>query len=327
LKMKKSLQRLLVMLMCLMALWMPAAMAEDSFTIDVDMLDMDRLNSDDYVARELSSSTQGVRVVKYISTSSELAAPIRLTLMQMNTRSVLFDKDYGFVSGTFDSGVIYLPYAGSSTTPYLVTLYVGNYVYAMPFMHLQRRLSGNGACTAGVRLYELDASYGNDWYMGTVVDMNGGGATVDLCAANRYVIGQAQISVSGGSLRVDVSFDPAANVEVSRQTLYVVTSPDGFHSASACSVGEWVDAGGAGTVLVYLPMEVSFDPAGLRSFQYDAAGAQRQTALWNGSRSNDSYQEPSAADSGWSDGGWSDDGWDSGYGWDDGWQSDADGWM
>ena len=138
--MKKHLFRtaLLLLCLCLGCLWSLPAMAEDSFTIDIDLLDMDRLNSDDYVARELSSSAQGVRVVKYISDSSELAAPVRLTLRQMDTGTLLFDKDYGFEAHTFDSGVIYLPYTGDRTTPYLVTLEVGSYIYAMPFMHQPR---------------------------------------------------------------------------------------------------------------------------------------------------------------------------------------------
>lgn len=137
LSMKKRLFRtaIVTLCLCLISAWCLPALAEDSFTIDIDLLDMDRLNRDDYVARELSSSAQGVRVVKYISDSSELAAPVRLTLKQMDTGKLLFDKNYGFASHTFDSGVIYLPYTGERTTPYLVTLEVGSYIYAMPFMH------------------------------------------------------------------------------------------------------------------------------------------------------------------------------------------------
>jgi len=141
LSMKKRLFRtaILTLCLCLAGLWCLPALAEDSFTIDIDLLDMDRLNRDDYVARELSSPAQGVRVVKYISDSSELAAPVRLTIKQMDTGTLLFDKDYGFESHTFDSGVIYLPYTGERTTPYLVTLEVGSYIYAMPFMHQPRQ--------------------------------------------------------------------------------------------------------------------------------------------------------------------------------------------
>jgi len=126
---------LAVLCLCLACAWSPAVLAEDSFTIDVDMLDMDRLNRDDYVAQELTSSAQGIRVLKYISDSSELAAPVRLQIQQVNTGKMLFDKDYGYQSRTFDSGVIYLPYADTEVTPCLVSLSVGNYIYAMPFMH------------------------------------------------------------------------------------------------------------------------------------------------------------------------------------------------
>lgn len=151
-------KRLFVILLMVLSL-LPAALAEDCFTIDVDLLDMDSLNSDSYVQRELSSDTQGVRVIKYISDSSELAAPVRLTLTQMDTGSLLFDRDYGLQSYTFDSGVIYLPYAGERTTPYLVKLTIGNYVYAMPFMQLPRETFT--PADAGERQAEEASSWDN----------------------------------------------------------------------------------------------------------------------------------------------------------------------
>ena len=146
--------------LCALLVWAAVpSLAEDCFTIDVDALDMNSLNSDDYVAQYLSASAQGVRVKKYISNSSELAAPVRLTLMQMDSQTLLFDKDYGLQSGTFDSGVIYLPYVADRTIPYLVTLTIGDYVYAMPFMHQQARLIANNACTYGVRLNDLAVAF------------------------------------------------------------------------------------------------------------------------------------------------------------------------
>lgn len=88
--------------------------------------------------------------------------------MQMDSQTLLFDKDYGLQSGTFDSGVIYLPYVADRTIPYLVTLTVGDYVYAMPFMHQQARLVANNACTYGVRLNDLAVAFYGDWMMGTM---------------------------------------------------------------------------------------------------------------------------------------------------------------
>jgi len=322
--MNKFLKRIGSLLLCLM-LWLPCALGEDCFTIDVDTLDMDRLNSDDYVSLVLSASTQGVRIRKYISPSSELAASVRLTLTRMDTKALLFDKDYGYQSGTFDSGVIYLPYVSGSTIPYLVTLYVGDYVYALPFMHMQRRMESNGACTAGVRLRDLDPAQSSDWLMGTMVDLDelrqSGGRTVEVCASNSYVIGTAYISLNGSTLNVSLHFDASAGVTLEDADLYVVTDGHYLKDARGRSLSAGADVSGAEWALVYLPMAVSYDPAGLPSFQYDWNEASAQQQLWkdaHGSYSQNTapyvtQQESSGWNDGWSDG-WSD-------GWDDGWSS------
>ena len=327
---------LAAVLLCALAL---PALAEDFFMIDVDLLDMDSLNSDAYVQRELSASTQGVRVRKYISQSSELAAPVRLTLMQMDSHTLMFDKDYGLQSGTFDSGVIYLPYVDDRTIPYLVTLYVGDYVYAMPFMHLQPRLHHNSACTQGLRLRDLEPSLGSDWLMGTMVDISAlrasGSQTVNVCASNSYVIGQATLSMSGDSLRVDLAFRSDAQVEVLEHSLYLITDPAAYAAGqrfNASPLGEWVDVSGSQSVLVYLPMQVSYNPGGLPTFHYSPSGSELR--LWEEAvepaampQQDFSWQNDSGwtDDSGWSDG-WS-DGWSNDSGWDDGWSGSGDGWM
>lgn len=326
--MKKTVLQLLCLLLCL-ALALPA-LAEDCFTIDVDTLDLDRLNSDDYVARSLSASTQGVRVRKQLTASSETAAAVRLTLTQMDTKTLLFDRDYGYQSGLFDSGVIYLPYAGDATIPYLITLYAGDMVYAMPFMHLQRRLTYNGACTRGASLRDL--GLGSDWLMATVVDLNSlrqrGSMSVEVCASNQYVIGTAHISMSGDSLCAELLLEPQANAEVHQASLYVVTDASEFHSAPSFRLGDWVAMGGADTALIYLPLQVSYDPAGLRTYSYSSndSDVQHQLQLWQqnaGASQNNGWSEPETPASDWnSDASW-DDGWSDGWsdGWDDGWSS------
>lgn len=323
----------------------PLALAEDFFMIDVDLLDMDSLNSDDYVGRELSASTQGVRVRKFISQSSELAAPVRLTLTQMDSRTLVFDKDYGLQSGTFESGVIYLPYVDDRTIPYLVTLYVGDYVYAMPFMHLQPRMRHNTACTEGLRLRDADASLGGDWQMGTMVDLNdlrnSGSLTVNVCASNSYVVGQATISMSNDRLKVDVSFRGDAQVEVHGHSLRVITDPAAYVAgARVAPVGlsEWIDVSGAPSALICLSMQLSYNPGSLPAYTPDSSQMQRQLRLWQ-QAAGSAVQQPEVSDdwsdwsdnSGWSDGwsndsGWS-DGWSNDSGWDDGWSGSGDGWL
>ena len=329
--MKKRLLHLGAFLLAL--LWfIPAAWAEDCFTLDVDTLDLERLSSQEYISAHLTSSAQGIRVRMQVTQSSESAAYVRLTVKQMNTHSLVFDKEYGYVSGMFDSGVIYLPYGGDGATPYLITLYAGDLGYGLPFMHTQRRVSSSPACTIGVRMRDLNAPMGGDWMMGTVLDLNAlrrtGRTSVDVCASNSYLIGTAWMTLSGNSLCVDVSFNPTADVELTDHSLYVITDPSDLHSAPAYRIGEWVDVGDASAALLYLPMQLSFDPAGLPAFYYDRGSAQNQADRWNEAAP---VQEVPSYDGGWDsweDSGWSNDGWaDPNYGWDDGWESDAPGWV
>ena len=321
-------------MLCLLMM-APASLAEDCFTLDVDTLDLGRLSSNEYISAHLTSSAQGVRVRMQVTQSSESAAYVRLTVMQMNTRTLVFDKEYGYVSGAFDSGVIYLPYGGDGTTPYLITLYAGDLGYGLPFMHTQRRVSSSPACTEGVRMRDLNAPMGGDWMMGTVLDLDAlrhtGRTSVNLCASNSYLIGTAWITLSGNSLCVDVSFNPTADVELTDHSLYVSTDPAAIHSAPAHRIGEWVEVGDASAVLLYLPMQLNFDPAGLPAFYYDRSEAQHQADRWNRAETVSDWEEAPAYDGGWDsweDSGWSNDGWDDpDYGWDDGWESDAPGWV
>lgn len=282
---------LLALLCCLLAGLAPEpARAEDFFTLNVDTLDMDSLNQNDYVAANLSAACQGIRVKKTISSSSELAEPVRLSLTRMDTQTLLFDKDYGYQSRNFDSDVIYLPYGGDSTVPYLVALYVGDTVYAMPFMQLQPRLQFNSACTYGVRLRDLGLS--GDWQMGTMLNLtelrNVGMKEIPLCASNAYYIGSATVMMQGDYLSVQLNFYSEANAEVHGASVYVVTdgaSLTGSPASSgmaALSVGDWADVTGASTALLCLPMQVSYDPFGLPSLDYDenSASTQEQLRLW-----------------------------------------------
>lgn len=300
---KRSLLRKWTAILCLLVLWCaatPIARGEDFFTLDVDILDMDALNSNDYVAQNLSASTQGIRVKKYISDSSELAETVRLTLTQMDTQTLVFDKDYGYQGKVFDSGVIYLPYVDNRTIPYLVTLYVGDRVYAMPFMQLQPRLAYNGACTYGIRLRDLENGLSSDWLMGTMLDLEALAATgydrLDLCASNAYIIGSVNLSMNGGALMVEMELIPSANVEINSLSLYVLTDCAGITGDPAYMgypsqpLGTWIDVSGASSALLYMPMQVSYDPVGLSAFGYDISDGymQNQLSLW--------YQNRSGAD-------------------------------
>ncbi len=282
---------LLVALLCLL-LPLAQALAEDCFVIDVDALDTTRLGDSAYVADHLTAQTQGVRVRKVISDSNELAARVRLTIRQAETDTVIYDKNYGFVSGTFDSGDIYLPYVDNNVIPYQITLSVEDWTCNIPFMHRQPRLTDNGGCTAGVRLKDLSAALSNGWQMGTMLDLDTlraqGSATVPVCASNLYVVGQATLSVNGGELTVSLSFAQSAGVEVLSGAVYLVgdvsaLSSAGFSGFPAYGVGQSVPVEELSSALLYVPLTLSYDPAGLESFTYNAGSAEvsAQKALWD----------------------------------------------
>lgn len=236
-----------------------------------------------------------------MSGSGELVEPVRLTLVKKDTETLLFDKDYGYVSQQFDSGVIYLPSLTGSVTPYLVTLYVGNTVYAIPYMQKTQRIDYNGGCSYGVRLKDLDGRLSSDWTMGTMLDLNQlrltGVQYVNLCAGNQYIIGQALIALQGDQLVVQPRFLPQAEIEVHGLSVFVVTDCAGLteNPASgaypAYAAGESIPVGESSSALLYMPMTVSFNPAGLSSFYYNINDPwlQDQTALWN---ANQNHWEP-----------------------------------
>ncbi|MCL1854176.1 MAG: hypothetical protein FWF86_00455 [Clostridia bacterium] len=269
------------------------ARAEECFIMSVDSLDMSMLNNNDYVARYLSADTLGLRVEKFISDSNELAAPVRLTLVQMDTQNLIYDKFYGYMGGTFDSGVIYLPYAGNATIPYLVTLTIADWVYAIPFMRLEPRLKDNRACTYGVRMRDFNPGLTDDWLMGTMVDLDDlraqGGMSVPVYASDAFVVGEAALSLRENGLTVTLAFYASAEVELYGYHLYCVRDVGNLLTADPARMaersygaGEVIDVTGASTVLIYLSMSLSYNSAGLPSGGYDpgSSDARRQLALW-----------------------------------------------
>lgn len=302
--MRKMIRALLRVLVCL-ALIGSTALAEDCFVIDVDALDLSRLNSNDYVAEHLTAPAEGVRVRKYISDSNELAAQVRLTITQAETGTLVFDKYYGYVSGTFDSGAVYLPYVDNNTIPYLITLNVESWTYAMPFMRRQPRLEYNSACTYGVRLRDYDPALTGNWVMGTMLDLDElrrtGGATIPLCASNLYTAGRAMVSVAGDALTVRLEWNADANVEVHAVSVFLTgdvsaltTDNPAAIGLPAWAVGQSIDIAGLSTALLYVPVSLSYDPAGLSRFAYDLGSADlsRQLALWNRALSGNGANAP-----------------------------------
>ena len=128
--------------------------------------------------------------------------------------------------------------------------------------------------------------------MGTMLNLTElrsvGMKEIPLCASNAFYIGSATVMMQGDYLSVQLNFYPEANVEVHGASVYVITQgasltgDPAYSGAAALSIGDWADVTGASTALLYLPMQVSYDPSGLPALSYDlgSASTQEQLNLW-----------------------------------------------
>ena len=305
--MGKILCLILSILLC--ATFFPvAALAEACFLIDVDTLDMQSLNDNDYVQQHLSGQSQGVRIRKYIGDSSEFAARVRLTITQAETSNIIYDKNYGYVSGTFDSGDVYLPFVDNNTIPYIITLTIEDWTYALPFMQMRARLSHNSGCTYGLRLRDAIPALSDGWLMGTMLDLDAlrqsGGTVLPVCASNQYIVGHASVSVTGDELSVGISFLPEANVDLHRCGVYLLQNAadltalePGELRQTQYDLGQTIGIGGLHTALLYVPMTLSYDPTSMGEFAYDAGSVEiaQQWQLWQSNRAGAQGEETASA--------------------------------
>jgi len=125
---------------------------------------------------------------------------------------------------------------------------------------------------------------------------------VNLCASNLYVVGQAAITMQNDSISVQPLFLSNANVEVHGLSVYLITDCAGLESDPAISgypaysAGDWIPVNGAKSALLYMPMTLSYDPAGLSSFYYNFSDLwmQQQLSLWDANKNqwSDWTEEP-----------------------------------
>jgi hypothetical protein len=281
----KGLAGLILMLVALAVI--PGALAQDAFVIQVDKLDMNRLNDSEYVGDNLSAATQYIHVDCVLEGTKQ----VRLQVVRADNGSIVIDKNYGQVSGTFRSGDILLKFSGSSTIPYTITLTAGDKTYTFPFYRKLVTLKNNTACTFGVRIKNLDKGLTDAWTMATPLDLTeiaalpGGVKRIDLCASNMYVIGTVAVRVRDGVLRVSMQLaddesQDESSFEISDQHLFLITSPSDWNSVDPKRLEEQEYEIGVDIVLkdslpdtqyvvMYLPVKLSYDPNGLNRISYN----------------------------------------------------------
>ncbi len=291
-----------LVLMLVVFMMIPAALAQDSFVIKADTLNMSKLTDSAYVEENLSAATQYIRITYALPSSKQ----VRLQVTQTGTSNVVMDKNYGQVSGTFNSGDIYLKYSRSATIQYTITLTVGDQTYTFPFYRKLMVLKNNSACTFGVRIKQLDKGLTDAWTMATPIDLAeiaalpGGVKRFNVCASNMYVIGTVSVRVQDGNLRVSLQLAEDNTLDNSKfeildQRLFLITSPLDWNSIdprrlteNEFEIGTDISLEdrlpGVQYAVMYLPIKLTYDPNGLERFSYNTKEDLeliRQLEIWD----------------------------------------------
>ncbi|MBQ8536307.1 MAG: hypothetical protein IJ461_02745 [Clostridia bacterium] len=278
---------------CVAMLWLIAfggcAAAEEVFVIPANEVQFSRLEDGDYLNSALTAATQYIQITCDLGDQNQ---EVTLSVHRQTDGKVVHQKNYGVRSGKFRSDEIYLKYSGSETVKYTITLQAGAQQWQFPFYRKLMALSHNTACSYGVRIREAAPGVTKSWPMATVVDLRGGSHSVPLCASNQYIIGTVNISVSADSLSVQVTPRENIDLTIHNQRVYAITDPGTLTSLDGSALGGQVsfkpgqkisiskDLGGSQYVILYLAMEVSYDPNGLESFSYDPGSVSDQLSMW-----------------------------------------------
>lgn len=295
--------RILIMLatalMISMAFGMAAGLAltETAFEINADQLDMDRVLEGDYIEENLAAKAQYISISYLVEGEQQVTISVSL----QETGEAVYQKNYGSISGNFTSDDIYLKYTDSQTVPYTITLKVGAEETTFPFLRQLMMLQRNNACTYGVRMQDVQPNLTKRLQMGTALDLEairslpGSRVEIPLCASSKYVIGTVTVRVRDDNLRISMAFVDGLDITMHRQAMYLFTHPgrltslgerdlDHLHQYQVgTDVSILKDLKGADKVILYLPMEVTYDPNGLAQFTYDLAGEenlQNQLIIW-----------------------------------------------
>ena len=281
-----------IIFMAGLLLWTAVAGAE-AFVIQVDELDASRLKDNDYIARVLTGAAQYLRLECDLGETQE---SVSLSIARADTGKTVYQKKYSKTSGMFSTGDIYLKNTGSEPMTYRITLTAGDKVWQFPFRRELMYLQNNTACSYGIRLREAETPVTDGWAMATVVNLNDlaarGSLQTPLCASDRYVIGKVNITRSGDHLGVTLQPAKGLDLTIHRQQVYAVTQPDTLiglrekdlkrqvHFAPGETISVSKDLGDSPYVILYVALEVSYDPNGLETFAPSPSNARQQWQWW-----------------------------------------------
>jgi hypothetical protein len=269
--------RWVVRLVCTLGLLCCAAGPASAVTLDVSAIEGAAL-SDTYIQEHLTFAQEYLSVRYDLGIREER---VTLSVLSDPDATVVFRKDYGVVSGVFISDEIYLSYPAQGPGVYQVTLTAGDNAIVFPFRRKLLRLTGNTACSGGVRFADMASRFAGETAMGTAVSLQRDNTvSVPLVASGMYVAGQVHVSVREGSLTVTCAVDGKAAASVRDTHIYLLTDLGELADLSerflrllpSCESGYPVDIAsrlnGADVVIVYVKMELDYDPNALERFVY-----------------------------------------------------------
>ena len=255
--MRKMVRILTLFLIC--CLLMPAALAEDVCVVQ-DAAAASRLTTD----------------CPYLRVQYDLPGEAEVTLtVHDQWGSMIYQRYYGLCSGSFVSRDVHLPLEDAGCD-YIVTLQAGGEEHTFTVTREMPKLTDTSVFAGGMTLKELCG--GSSRKYAVVLDLcalNEATATAPMLAEGRQ-IGEVYFSVLDGVLTVSASLFAEgeidkANVYIATDAITASTMGTNHFTGVKTRLNRAIDLGDAPYAAVMVQLTVTYDPAGMETYQMSPA--------------------------------------------------------
>ncbi len=237
---------LVALLICL--LLVPAALAEDVYTV-----------------KDASTATHVTTELSYLKVVCPLAAEGDVTLtVRDEWGGLIYQRNYGDCSGTFRSGEVHLPLDGDRCD-YIVTLSTAGGEYTFTVTREMAMLTDTAVYAGGATLKQLTG--GSSRKYAVVLDlsaMNGQTLTAPMLAGGMQV-GEVSFTVQDGSLTVSAAMTAEgridkASVYVAADALTAQTLGTSRFTGTKTRLDRTISLPNSPYVAVMVQLTVTYDP-------------------------------------------------------------------
>lgn len=189
--------------------------------------------------------------------------------------SLIYQRYYGFCSGTFESRDVHLPLEGEGCD-YTVTLQAGDAVHTFTVTREMPMLTDTSVFAGGLSLRELNG--GSSRKYAVVLDLcalNEASAAAPMLAEGKQ-IGEVYFSVLDGTLRVSASLFvegviDKANVYIAADAITASTLGSNRFTGIKTRLNREINLGDAPYAAVMVQLTVTYDPEGAQPWQMGPA--------------------------------------------------------